>query len=229
MKKIVLKVSLLASLSSLLVACGSGGSSGGNSAHRVEENAQPIQLNRVSSIPSKNSLTDIDVNTSPHNKSSGPSRDYPEENKQQSPFQIPLAQEKNQVAQENFTWIGYRVSGSGSANNNVEKDKVTVFTFVKYDSPYSDDPVFDKTKTQSKTISLTDGGNNSKDDYYNFTLKDPLFYYGQYGEPSLDYKKVQENYIYAINPDAIDNENLNALTANYYKENGFIYSILSDV
>ncbi|HEH9838446.1 TPA: hypothetical protein SID16_002095 [Pasteurella multocida] len=45
MKQIVLKTSLLMTLSSLLVACSGGGGSAGNRADRVEEKAQPVQSN----------------------------------------------------------------------------------------------------------------------------------------------------------------------------------------
>lgn len=43
MKQIVLKTSLLMTLSSLLVACSGGGGSAGNRADRVEQKAQPVQ------------------------------------------------------------------------------------------------------------------------------------------------------------------------------------------
>nr|ACS44728.1 outer membrane lipoprotein [Pasteurella multocida] len=230
MKQIVLKTSLLMTLSSLLVACSGGGGSAGNRADRVEEKAQPVQSNsEPSSTPIKHPMTNSATNTSLHDKLSMSSHDTSKENSQQSSFQAPLEQEKNQPAQENLTWTGYHVSQWGNASNNVDKDNVTVFTFVKYNSQYNDDPVFDKTKTQSKTISLVDGKNENKEHYYHFTLKDDLFYYGSYGQPSSDYKKIEENYIYAIKPDAINNENINALTATYHQEDGFIYSVLSDV
>ncbi|EGP04840.1 PlpE [Pasteurella multocida subsp. gallicida str. Anand1_poultry] len=159
MKQIVLKTSLLMTLSSLLVACSGGGKgSTGNRADRVEEKAQPVQLNsEPSSTPIKHPMTNSATNTSLHDKLSMSSHDTSKENSQQSSFQAPLEQEKNQPAQENLTWTGYHVSEWGNASNNVDKDNVTVFTFVKYNSQYNDDPVFDKTKTQSKTISLVDG------------------------------------------------------------------------
>ncbi|HEH9669907.1 TPA: hypothetical protein SIC78_001958 [Pasteurella multocida] len=182
MKKAIIKLTTVFGLSCLLIACGGGGGgSAGNRADRVEEKAQPVQSNsEPSSAPIKNP-TNTATNDSLHDKLSMSSHDTSKENSQQSSFKAPLEQEKNQPAQENLTWTGYHVSEVGNASNNVDKDNVTVFTFVKYNSQYNDDPVFDKTKTQSKTISLVDGKNENKEDYYNFTLKDALFYYGSYG------------------------------------------------
>uniref|UniRef100_UPI00403E1B45 hypothetical protein n=1 Tax=Pasteurella multocida TaxID=747 RepID=UPI00403E1B45 len=53
MKQIVLKTSLLMTLSSLLVACSGGGGSAGNRADRVEEKAQPVQSNSLLPLQSK--------------------------------------------------------------------------------------------------------------------------------------------------------------------------------
>ncbi|MGC6248726.1 hypothetical protein ACNO7P_09850 [Bisgaard Taxon 45] len=205
MKKIVLKISLFASLSSLLVACGSGGSSGGNSAHRAEENAQPIQPRKIVNQPQKIPLVNKQQIQTP---------------KIQTP--VKHFKEEKIITDNSNNWLKSCVS-SYQENCSAESRDTTKIYKLKTEENNTGIGSRDKTTEKSQLITLQVGENTG--DNYQFTLLDNnLMYYGYRQRANSDETGIHYDLVYAVENKVLTKDIPRNYTATYKKNNGFIYT-----
>ncbi|HDR1007794.1 TPA: hypothetical protein QB286_002051 [Pasteurella multocida] len=201
MKQIVLKTSLLMTLSSLLVACSGGGGSAGNRA----DQAQPVQLPQIVIPPQKTSLA----------------------NKQQ--IQIPTTknsfkhiEEEKMIKDTTNDWFKSCVSSYQNTCSAESKDTIKIYNLKTEENDTGIGPR-NKTTEHSQIITLQVGDNNG--DNYHFTLLDNnSMYYGYRQRANSDETGIHYDLIYTIENQALIGDIPRNYTATYKKNHGFIYT-----
>ncbi|MDO5055061.1 MAG: hypothetical protein Q4D86_07030 [Pasteurella oralis] len=207
MKKSLIKMSLAATLSALLIACGGGGGGGGNNSGNQ---AQPIQpAPQPAPEPPKKDNQAGNADNQPQNP---------------PPKNDPKQPERDQL--EAGQWKGQCYSGAFCTKSDEASNMVTVYELtLKQDAmPGSSTP--DKLEVKEQKITLTPG--NNKGDEYQFTLLGSedahIGYYGYRNTVgnSPDSRRVEV--LYAINSEFKSKDQQPKMKAYYKKERGFIYS-----
>ncbi|WP_343297611.1 hypothetical protein AAIB13_09325 [Pasteurella multocida] len=120
---------------------------------------------------------------------------------------------------KDINWTGSTVSSIGSTWWQHKPNNIPVFTLILNENQiYSDEKNF---TLEQKHIDLTK--NNILDEkYFHFTLLDSGIYYGNYLS-SYDQMNAESNYVFAFDKDR--EYTGKDITANYYGNEGFKYSV----
>ncbi|HAS02333.1 MAG TPA: hypothetical protein DCR57_00785 [Pasteurella multocida] len=212
MKQIVLKTSLLMTLSSLLVAC-SGGGSNSNVGNNI---AQPI-----------NQKVNAQLQDEPKAQQRNQAKSKPNKEPNQFPNQLPNQhyQDMNKAKDsDSFMWKTECISHEScniDASNPLNMKVYSVQTQELFD--YTE-----KTTETDKIITLNLKNNSGTG--YNFTLltssQTPIGVYGYRMRADTNNNGRHYDFIYTINKEFENSNILSNFSAHYYKDGGFIYSPL---
>ncbi|MFD1805929.1 hypothetical protein ACFSAV_05995 [Pasteurella oralis] len=208
MKKSLIKMSLAATLSALLIACGGGGGGGGGNSGNQ---AQPIQpAPQPAPEPPKKDNQAGNADNQPQNP---PSKNDPKQ------------PERDQL--EAGQWKGQCYSATFCTKSNEASNMVTVYELTLKQNAIPGSSTPDRLEVKEQKINLVLGNNESNE--YQFTLlgeeNNYVGYYGYRNNIGTSQDVRQIEVLYAINSEFKSKEQKPSTLKAYYRKNrGFIYS-----